>query len=163
MPPVPRIWGPGKPRTPCAKRARLDGQSLADYFFTSSHNDSQKSFFKSSTRYILFARSFSRKLPVEAETSPNSLSRRILQGTSLLSGFYSATLSVTSRKQGICIQNTGGVPLRDTRIEARVGDREPYAGCPRSLAFGDQGIHDPHARNAPVAWTASPRTQCLTP
>src|ERR1039458_3278114 len=34
-------------RTPCAKRLRLDGQSLADYFPLSSHNDSQKSSFKS--------------------------------------------------------------------------------------------------------------------
>jgi len=42
------------------------------------------------------------------ESSRNSLSWTILQGTSLLSGFYSATMPVTSRKQGICLQNRGG-------------------------------------------------------
>jgi hypothetical protein len=50
----------------------------------------------------------SRKLPEVAETPRNSLSWTILQGTSLLSGFYSATLLVTSRKQGISLQNMGG-------------------------------------------------------
>jgi hypothetical protein len=33
-----------------------------------------------------------------------------LQGTSLFSIFCSATLLVTSRKQGFCAQSTGGVP-----------------------------------------------------
>jgi hypothetical protein len=48
------------------------------------------------------------KLPVEAETSCNSLSWTILHGTSLFSRFYGATISVSSRKQGICLQNMGG-------------------------------------------------------
>jgi hypothetical protein len=51
---------------------------------------------------------FVRKLPVVAETSRNSFARNILQGTSLFSIFCSATLLVTSRKQGFCAQSMGG-------------------------------------------------------
>jgi hypothetical protein len=47
-------------------------------------------------RHLLFAPLFSWKLPEEAEAARNSLSRNILQGTSLFSIFCSATLSVTS-------------------------------------------------------------------
>ena len=65
-------------------------------------------FLQVTVRRVLFAPSFSRKLPEEAETPRNSLSWRILQGTSLFSRFYSATLPVTLRKQGICLQNRGG-------------------------------------------------------
>src|ERR1035438_7361275 len=72
------------------------------------HNDPQKSSFKSSSRHIVFAPPFSRKLPKETETPRNSLSMRILHGTSLLSGFYSATMPVNSRKKGVCLQNLGG-------------------------------------------------------
>jgi hypothetical protein len=59
-------------------------------------------------RHLLFAPLFSRKRLGEAETARNSLSWNILQGTSLFSRFYSATLPVSSRKQVICIQNRGG-------------------------------------------------------
>jgi len=83
-------------------------QVVADNFPLSSHNDSQKSSFKSSFWYVLFAPLFRRKRPVEAETARNSLSWTILQGTSLFSIFCSATLPVTSRKQGFCVQNRGG-------------------------------------------------------
>ena len=54
------------------------------------------------------ASSLSRKLPKEAETSRNSLFRRILRGTSLFGRFYSATLPVSQRKQIFCPQNRGG-------------------------------------------------------
>jgi hypothetical protein len=40
-----------------------------------------------------------------------------LQGTSLFSIFYSATLSVTSRKQVFCAQNMGGGTLMDALHE----------------------------------------------
>jgi len=46
------------------------------------------------------------KPPAEAESSRNSLFWNILQGTSLFSRFYSETIPATSRKQGICLQNT---------------------------------------------------------
>jgi folate-binding protein YgfZ len=54
--------------------------------------------------------------PEEAETAYNSFRWTILQGTSLFSRFYSATLSVSSRKQGICIQNTGGGRWETTNL-----------------------------------------------
>jgi hypothetical protein len=50
----------------------------------------------------------SRMLLAEAESAHNSLSWTILQGTSLFSRFYSATIPVNSRKQGFCVQNRGG-------------------------------------------------------
>jgi hypothetical protein len=50
----------------------------------------------------------SRKLLAEAESTRNSFPWTILQGTSLFSRFYSATMLATSRKQGICLQNMGG-------------------------------------------------------
>ena len=65
-------------------------------------------FLQDTVRHVLFASPFSRKRPTEAETTRNSLSWTILQGTSLLSRFYGATLPVNSRKQGICLQNRGG-------------------------------------------------------
>ena len=108
VPPVPRLWGPGIPRTPYAKHMGLDGQSLADYFLTSSHNDSQKSSFQSSSRHVLFVPLFSRKPPTEAKTARNSLSWKILQGTSLFSIFCSATLPVTQRQQGFYAQSMAG-------------------------------------------------------
>ena len=83
-------------------------QVLADYFLNSLHNDPQKSSSPSSSWHLLFAPPFSRKPPKEAETPRNSLSWTILQGTSLFSRFYGATLPVNSRKQGICLQNRGG-------------------------------------------------------
>ena len=43
-----------------------------------------------------------------SKCSANSLSWNILQITPLLGRFYSTTLPVTSRKQGISLQNTGG-------------------------------------------------------
>jgi hypothetical protein len=58
-------------------------QVLADNFPFSSHNDSQKSSFKSSFWYVLFTPPSSGKRPVEAETARNSLSWTILQGTPL--------------------------------------------------------------------------------
>ena len=91
-----------------ARSALSAAQVSADYSFTSSHNNSQKSSFKSSSPHVLFAPHFSRERAAEAETPRNSLSWRILQGTSLFSRFYSATLPVTLRKQGICLQNRGG-------------------------------------------------------
>src|ERR1039458_4494914 len=65
-------------------------------------------FLRTSSRYVLFAPSSSRKLPEGAETARNSFDRNILQGTSLFSIFCSATLLVTSRKQGFCAQSMGG-------------------------------------------------------
>jgi hypothetical protein len=59
-------------------------------------------------RHYHFPPRFSQKLPEEAETARNSLFWNILYGTSLLSIFCSETMPVTSRKQGICLQNTGG-------------------------------------------------------
>ncbi len=89
---------------PMARKRRPSGwQALADYFPTSC-------------TMIL------RSLPTNRPGTPssrifsarrgrngrNSFTRNILQGTSLFSIFCSATLSVTSRKQGFCAQNTGG-------------------------------------------------------
>ncbi len=98
----------GFPRSPWrASAVRLDGQSLADNFPTSCTMISEV-FLQTSSRRLLFAPLFSRKRLGEAKTSRNSLSRNILQGTSLFSIFCSATLLVTPRKQGFCVQNTGG-------------------------------------------------------
>jgi len=60
--------------------------------------------------HVLYAPPSSRKRPVEAKTSRNSLSWTILQATPLFRRFYSATLSVTSTKQGFYAQSIGGVP-----------------------------------------------------
>jgi hypothetical protein len=50
----------------------------------------------------------SRRLLAEEGIARNSLSWKILHGTSLFSRFYGATMPVSSRKQGICLQNMGG-------------------------------------------------------
>src|ERR1035437_5137548 len=63
---------------------------LADYFPISSHND-PRSLPSNIVRHVLFAPPVSRKPPEVAKKSRNSLSWRILQGTSLFSIFYSAT------------------------------------------------------------------------
>jgi hypothetical protein len=52
----------------------------------------------------VFVPSFKRKLLA----AHNSFPWKILQGTYLFSRFYSAHLSVSSRKQGFCFQNMGG-------------------------------------------------------
>ena len=91
-------------------------QVLADYFPSSLHNNPQKLSLKSPRR-LLFTPLFSRKRLEEAKTSRNSFARNILQGTSLFSIFCSATLPVTSRKQGICLQNMGGGTPEDALHE----------------------------------------------
>ena len=53
----------------------------------------------------------SRERPTEAETARNSFTRNTLHGTSLFSIFCSATLSVSLRKQGFCVQSMGGGTL----------------------------------------------------
>jgi hypothetical protein len=55
-----------------------------------------------------FSAAFSLKLLEEAKMSHNSFARNILQGTSLFSIFYSATLPVNQRKQGFYAQSMGG-------------------------------------------------------
>jgi hypothetical protein len=101
------LLGPGNPRTH-ARITPVAQQVPADYFPTLLHSDPQKSSIKLSSRHVLFAPPFSRKRSTEAKTPRNSLSWTILQGTSLFSRFYSETLPVNSRKQGICLQNMGG-------------------------------------------------------
>ncbi len=83
-------------------------QVVADYFHNSSHNDPRSLPTNHHPGTSSSRRPFSRKQPTEAKTARNSLSWNILQGTSLFSIFCSATLPVTSRKQGICVQSTGG-------------------------------------------------------
>jgi hypothetical protein len=65
---------------------------FADYFPHSSQNDLQNSTFKIIVPARALRASFQ---PAEAETSRNSLSWTILQGTSLFSGFYSGPLPVS--------------------------------------------------------------------
>jgi len=89
------------------RRSLAAPQVLADYFPTSSHNDS-RSIPSNTVRHVLFAQPFSRKWLGEDEMARNSFAWYILQRTSLFSIFCSATLLVTSRKQGFCVQNTGG-------------------------------------------------------
>ena len=93
-------------------------QVLADNYHPSSHNvfRSLPSNHRPGTPFSLGApgpshsgtRETTRKWPAEAETSRNSFAWNILQGTSLFSIFCSATLLVTSRKQGFCAQSMGG-------------------------------------------------------
>jgi hypothetical protein len=115
------IFGHWKPRTPCAQRV-CSIAGACRLLPTLSHNGYWKSSFKSLSRHVLLAPLFVRNLPIEAETPRNSLSRRILQRTSLLSGFCSVQLPVNPRKQGICLQNMGGgtPSIRAHRPDSRV-------------------------------------------
>ena len=113
-----------------ARSAPLAPQMLADHFSSSSHNN-PRSF--SSNHRPGASPPFSRKLRTKAEIAHNSLPWTILQGTSLFSRFHSAHLSVNSRKQGFCLQNTGG--------GGTYHDWVPRLRSPRRaiLARGDQG------------------------
>jgi hypothetical protein len=187
VPQVPRIWGPWKP-PPAWTGSPL--QIISPRRCTMI----QEVFLQIIVRQVLFAPLFTWKLPKEAKTSRNSLSWTILRGTSLLSGFYSATAPVNSRKQGTCLQDrVGGVrnqgrepahhygriimsheklcpvhrgfiamsgrwaQLWEVRNEGGAGTGRPclaknsiQAGCPRSLAFGDLGDHEPRPRVSQV-------------
>jgi hypothetical protein len=65
------------------KRVCLDGQSLR-IITLPRRTIIPEVIFKSSSRHVLFAPPVSQKQPEEAETSRNSLSWKILQGTPLL-------------------------------------------------------------------------------
>ena len=149
VPPVPRRWGQGRAhprssqlpgisplqgtiegdtRTPqvCARTpagvCRLFPHFVAQWF--------SEVFLQIIVPAVLFAPPAIRKLSAEAKTARNSLSWTILQGTSLLSRFYRATIPINSRKQGICLQNTGGGRGETTRLT----DQQPCSQ-PR-LAYG---------------------------
>jgi hypothetical protein len=106
--PRPTHLGTGDSTNPMPRKRRPSGrQAFADNYRPSLHND-PRSLPSDIVLGVLFAPSVSRKLPAEAETARNSFAWNILQGTSLLSIFCSATLLVTSRKQGFCAQSMGG-------------------------------------------------------
>ena len=105
--PRPTQLGTGDSTNPCREARPSGRQAFADNYRPSLHND-PRSLPSDIVLGVLFAPSVSRKLPAEAETARNSFAWNILQGTSLLSIFCSATLLVTSRKQGFCAQSMGG-------------------------------------------------------
>jgi hypothetical protein len=125
-----RLAAPQVPR----KRRPPGRQTLADNYHPSSHNvfRSLPSNHRPGTPFSLGApgpshsgtRETTRKWPAEAETSRNSFARNILQGTSLFSIFCSATLPVSSRKQGFCVQSMGG----GTRCSSFAGLSRPTGG-----------------------------------
>ncbi len=90
------------------RRSSSERQVLADYFLSLSQNDSQNSSCKSSSGTSSSRRLAAGSCRQRPKCSRNSFTWTILQGTSLLSRFYSATPPVTPRKQGICVQNRGG-------------------------------------------------------
>jgi hypothetical protein len=74
--------------------------------------------------------------PEEAEFAHNFFPWMILQGTLLFSGFCSASLSVSQRKQGFCLQNMGGgYPRAGT-----------FSGCQRPAILCTAGIRWPRGR-----------------
>jgi len=93
VPQVPRIWGPGKPRTPCERKASVWPHRR--WWET---------------------------------TNPN---RPVLRTTTTLGcPIHSRTLRM------------GGKPQTSTAL---FSEQPQPLGCPRSLAFGDLGNHEPHA------------------
>jgi len=142
--PGPSHLGTGDTTNPMrANSERLAApQVLADNYPPSSHNNPQKSSFKPSSRHLLFAPFSSRKRPTEAKTSRNSLSWTILQGTSLFSIFYSATLPVNPTKQRLCVQSRGGgtrgssfdgitrPTVNDANLRLNLGRSRVKAGIP---------------------------------
>jgi hypothetical protein len=91
------LLGPGSPGTPCERKASLWPHRRCLQII-------------SPLRRTIILRSFPSNRP------RNSISWNILQGTSLFSRFYSATLPVNSRKQGICLKNTGGGRWETTNL-----------------------------------------------
>jgi hypothetical protein len=94
--------------------------------------------------------------PEEAKTTRNSLSWNILQGTSLFSIFCSATLPVTSRKQGFCVQSMGGgTQYANCACLTRIPCERQAAATlhhGRHLGFSttaESGNHNTHAASAP--------------